>query len=98
MEFAGERLIPDAADVEPTCQRKTYQEHVSRYHFADFFASGKRGLDVRCRVAYGNERVERKPPEASDGLDVAEDATLDGQVTRLEIETGECKDLRVSAS
>lgn len=98
MEFTGERFIPDAKDVEPTFQRKMYQEHVSRHHVADFFASGKRVLDLGCGVGYGGQRLERKPPEALVGLDVAEDAPLHGQVTRLEIETAECKDLRVPAS
>ena len=76
MQFTGERLIPDATNVEPTSQRKLYQEHINRYQLAAFFVTGKRVLDLGCGVGYGSQQLATKRPEAVVGLDIAEDASL----------------------
>ena len=94
MEFAGELFIPDAAGVQPTVQQKMYQQHINRYQFAAFFATGRRVLDLGCGVGYGSQQLETKRPETLVGLDMAEDATLDGQVAQPDTETTECKELR----
>jgi len=38
--FTGERIVPGAADCEPTFAQKRYQEHLARYAFAAQFAAG----------------------------------------------------------
>ncbi len=53
LEFTGERLVPGAANCEPTFASKMYHEHAARYLFAAQTVEGKRVLDVGCGVGYG---------------------------------------------
>jgi glycosyltransferase involved in cell wall biosynthesis/SAM-dependent methyltransferase len=54
LQFTGERLVPGAANCEPTFASKMYHEHAARYLFAAQSVKGKRVLDVGCGVGYGS--------------------------------------------
>lgn len=74
MKFSGERYIPGAQDVEPTFQRKMYQEHINRYQFASFFVAGKDVLDLACGVGYGSNYLMTQRPKSVIGLDISKEA------------------------
>ena len=65
--FTGERVVPQA--VEP----QLWNEHVSRYHFAQLFATGKCVLDVGCGTGYGTELLAERAAEAV-GFDLSPEA------------------------
>jgi|LGOV01.1.fsa_nt_gb ubiquinone/menaquinone biosynthesis C-methylase UbiE len=74
MKFTGERYIPGAQDVEPTTQRKMYQEHINRYQFAGFFVAGKDVLDLACGVGYGSNYLMTQKPKSLIGTDISKEA------------------------
>ena len=76
MKFTGERLVPGATDVEPTLQRKMYQEHLNRYLFARSFVRGKRVLDMACGVGYGSEILAAGAPAWVKALKMVDFPTL----------------------
>jgi glycosyltransferase involved in cell wall biosynthesis/SAM-dependent methyltransferase len=53
LQFTGERLVPGAANCEPTFAAKMYHEHIARYRFAAQVVHGRRVLDIGCGVGYG---------------------------------------------
>ncbi len=67
MEFTGERLVPDAADLD------LWNEHFARYCFAEAFAAGKRVLDAGCGAGYGTARLAAVGAQVF-GLDLSGDA------------------------
>ena len=72
--FTGERWIPFSPEVEPTFERKMYQEHLCRYLFAAQFASGRRVLDVACGVGYGSAVLALKGASAVTGIDLSSES------------------------
>ncbi|MEX2263372.1 MAG: methyltransferase domain-containing protein [Bryobacteraceae bacterium] len=67
VEFTGERIIPGQVEAD------LFNEHYSRYAFAQRFAQGKRVLDAGCGVGYGTAALARVASEAI-GMDVTADA------------------------
>jgi SAM-dependent methyltransferase len=66
-EFTGERLIPEAADVD------LWNEHFARYAFAARLARFKRVLDAGCGTGYGAAELARCA-SAVTGLDLSPEA------------------------
>ena len=48
MEFTGERIVPGKIEAD------LFNEHLSRYYFAQGFADGRTVLDLGCGVGYGS--------------------------------------------
>lgn len=74
LEFTGERIVPGAANCEPTFARKMYQEHVARYAFAAHLTKGKTVLDIGCGVGYGARWLASNGAASVTAFDVAADA------------------------
>lgn len=72
--FTGERIVPGAADCEPTFAQKMYQEHLARYAFAAQFAPGADVLDVGCGVGYGSQWLGKMGARSVLGFDVSAEA------------------------
>lgn len=72
--FTGERIVPGAADCEPTFAQKMYQEHLARYAFAAQFAVGADVLDVGCGVGYGSQWLGKSGAKSVLGFDLSEAA------------------------
>lgn len=72
--FTGERIVPGAADCEPTFAQKMYQEHIARYAFAAQFAVGADVLDVGCGVGYGSQWLGKAGAKSVLGFDLSEAA------------------------
>lgn len=72
--FTGERIVPGAADCEPTFAQKMYQEHLARYAFAAQFAVGADVLDVGCGVGYGSQWLGKAGAKSVLGFDLSEAA------------------------
>lgn len=72
--FTGERIVPGAADCEPTFAQKMYQEHVARYAFAAQFAPGGSVLDVGCGVGYGSQLLAKAGAAGVFAFDVSAEA------------------------
>lgn len=72
--FTGERIVPGAADCEPTFAQKMYQEHLARYAFAAQFAAGADVLDVGCGVGYGSQWLGKSGAKSVLGFDLSEAA------------------------
>lgn len=72
--FTGERIVPGAADCEPTFAQKMYQEHLARYAFAAQFAKGAEVLDVGCGVGYGSQWLGKAGAKSVLGFDLSEAA------------------------
>jgi SAM-dependent methyltransferase len=68
MEYTGERMVPDKADV------KTFWEHIYRYRFATKFARGKVVLDIACGEGYGSAALKRAGAAKVIGVDLSEEA------------------------
>lgn len=74
LQFTGERIVPGAANCEPTFARKMYQEHVARYQFASALAAKAAVLDVGCGVGYGSQHLARNGAATVLAIDIAADA------------------------
>jgi glycosyltransferase involved in cell wall biosynthesis len=74
LEFTGERIVPGAANCEPTFADKMYHEHAARYLFAAQVVHGKRVLDVGCGVGYGSALLADAGAAEVVSFDVAPDA------------------------
>lgn len=74
LKFTGERIVPGAANCEPTFARKMYQEHIARYQFASALAEGAAVLDVGCGVGYGSQHLAKRGAAAVLAIDIAADA------------------------
>lgn len=72
--FTGERIVPGAADCEPTFAQKMYQEHIARYAFAAQYAPGADVLDVGCGVGYGSQWLGKTGARSVVGFDVSAEA------------------------
>lgn len=67
LEFTGERVIP--GEVEPDL----WNEHVSRYHFASRFASGRTVADLGCGTGYGSAILAQQAAQVH-GFDLSPEA------------------------
>jgi glycosyltransferase involved in cell wall biosynthesis/ubiquinone/menaquinone biosynthesis C-methylase UbiE len=74
LEFTGERLVPGAANCEPTFGSKMYHEHAARYLFAAQLVEGARVLDVGCGVGYGSALLADRGAVEVVAFDVSEEA------------------------
>jgi SAM-dependent methyltransferase len=74
IDFTGERIVPGAANCEPTFAQKMYQEHLARYAFAAQLTPGCEVLDVACGVGYGSQWLAKSGAKSVLGIDIAEDA------------------------
>ena len=74
INFTGERIVPGAADCEPTFAQKMYQEHVARYAFAAQLVRDRDILDVGCGVGYGSQWLAKSGAKSVLGIDIAHDA------------------------
>ena len=74
IDFTGERIVPGAANCEPTFAQKMYQEHVARYAFAAQLVEEKDVLDLACGVGYGSQWLAKARARSVLGIDIAEDA------------------------
>jgi SAM-dependent methyltransferase len=74
IDFTGERIVPGAANCEPTFAQKMYQEHVARYAFAAQLVRGQDVLDVGCGVGYGSQWLAKSGAKSVLGIDIAKDA------------------------
>jgi 2-polyprenyl-3-methyl-5-hydroxy-6-metoxy-1,4-benzoquinol methylase/uncharacterized coiled-coil DUF342 family protein len=74
IDFTGERIVPGAANCEPTFAQKMYQEHLARYAFAAQLTLGRDVLDVACGVGYGSQWLAKCGSKSVLGIDIAEDA------------------------
>jgi SAM-dependent methyltransferase len=80
MEYTGERMVPDKADV------KTFWEHIYRYRFATKFARGKVVLDIACGEGYGSAALKRAGAAKVIGVDVSAEACAHAR-SKYDIET-----------
>lgn len=67
LEFTGERVVP--GEVEPDL----WNEHVSRYHFASRFASGRTVADLGCGTGYGSAILAQQAAQVH-GFDLSPEA------------------------
>ena len=74
IDFTGERIVPGAANCEPSFAQKMYQEHVARYAFASQLVEGRDVLDVACGVGYGSQWLAKAGAKSVLGIDIAADA------------------------
>jgi len=74
IDFTGERIVPGAANCEPTFAQKMYQEHVARYAFAAQLVRDRDVLDVGCGVGYGSQWLAKSGAKSVLGIDIAQDA------------------------
>jgi glycosyltransferase involved in cell wall biosynthesis/SAM-dependent methyltransferase len=74
LQFTGERLVPGAANCEPTFAAKMYHEHLARYRFAAQLVRGRRVLDVGCGVGYGSAALADAGAAEVVAFDVSADA------------------------
>ena len=74
IDFTGERIVPGAANCEPTFAQKMYQEHLARYAFAAQLAEGRDVLDLACGVGYGSQWLAKSGAKSVLGIDLAADA------------------------
>ena len=74
LNFTGERIVPGAANCEPTFAAKMYQEHLARYAFAGQFINGKTVLDLACGVGYGSRFLAEAGAQSVLGVDIDEGA------------------------
>jgi ubiquinone/menaquinone biosynthesis C-methylase UbiE len=65
MEFTGERVIPQSAELVPL-----YEEHLARYYFAGEFVKGQRVLDLGCGTGYGSYYLSQKGARFVLGTDI----------------------------
>src|SRR3954462_2563326 len=49
LPFTGERVVPGLVEAQ------LWNEHISRYRYANLFAKSKRVLDVGCGAGYGTD-------------------------------------------
>ena len=69
LEFTGERMVPDAVDLDSQC----YWEHIYRYRFASQYARGQRVLDVACGEGYGSAALSAAGAVSVVGVDISPD-------------------------
>lgn len=74
LQFTGERLVPGAANCEPTFAAKMYHEHLARYRFAAQLARDRRVLDIGCGVGYGSAALADAGAAEVVAFDVSADA------------------------
>lgn len=67
VEFTGERLVPGQVDQD------LYNEHISRYAFANRLARNKRVLDIACGMGYGSAALAGAAASVI-GMDISEEA------------------------
>jgi SAM-dependent methyltransferase len=68
MEYTGERMVPDKADLP------TFWEHIYRYRFASRFVRGKAVLDIACGEGYGTAALLKAGATKVTGVDISQEA------------------------
>jgi GT2 family glycosyltransferase/ubiquinone/menaquinone biosynthesis C-methylase UbiE len=72
MNFTGERLIPNHADIELEI------EHMLRYNFAKQFVENKVVLDSACGEGYGSDIISESAKEVY-GIDISTEAITEAK-------------------
>jgi len=68
MEYTGERMVPEGADIN------TFWEHIYRYRFALPYVQGKRVLDIACGEGYGSAALKQAGAASLTGVDISQEA------------------------